>query len=53
MGRTGTCIHDRRDSGQVLTAQTGATLSNLMAWLGQSSVNTDMKITHASGDHAR
>ena len=53
MGRTDIRIHDLRHTGQVLAAQSGATLADLMARLGHSSVNAAMKYAHAAGDHGR
>ena len=53
MGRTDIRIHDLRHAGQVLAAQSGATLADLMARLGHSSVNAAMKYAHAAGDHGR
>ena len=37
----------------MLTAQSGATLADLMAGLGHSSVNAALKHAHADGDHGR
>lgn len=53
MGRTDIRVHDLRHTGQVLAAQSGATLADLMARLGHSSVNAAMKYAHAAGDHGR
>ncbi len=53
MGRTDIRIHDLRYTGQVLAAQSGATIADLMARLGHSSVNAAMKYAHAAGDHGR
>jgi integrase len=53
MGRGDIRVHDLRHTGQVLAAQSGATLADLMARLGHSSVNAAMKYAHAAGDHGR
>ena len=53
MGRSDIRVHDLRHTGQVLAAQSGATLADLMARLGHSSVNAAMKYAHAAGDHGR
>lgn len=53
MGRSDVRVHDLRHTGQVLAAQSGATLADLMARLGHSSVNAAMKYAHAAGDHGR
>jgi hypothetical protein len=37
----------------VLAAQSRATLADLMARVGHSSVNAAMKYAHAAGDHGR
>ena len=53
MGRTDIRVHDLRHTGQVLAAQSGATLADLMARLGHSSVNAALRYAHATGDHGR
>lgn len=53
MGRSDIRVHDLRHTGQVLAAQSGATLADLMARLGHSSVNGALKYSHAAGDHGR
>lgn len=53
MGRNDIRVHDLRHTGQVLAAQSGATLADLMARLGHSSANAAMKYAHAAGDHGR
>ena len=53
MGRSDIRVHDLRHTGQVLAAQSGATLADLMARLGHSSVNAAMKYAHAASDHGR
>ena len=53
MGRSDIRVHDLRHTGQVLAAQSGATLADLKARLGHSSVNAAMKYAHAAGDHGR
>lgn len=53
MGRSDIRVHDLRHTGQVLAAQSGATLADLMARLGHSTVNAAMKYAHAAGDHGR
>lgn len=53
MGRSDIRVHDLRHTGQVLAAQSGATLADLMARLGHSSVNAAMRYAHAAGDHGR
>ena len=53
MGRNDIRVHDLRHTGQFLAAQSGATLADLMARLGHSSVNAAMKYAHAAGDHGR
>jgi len=53
MGRSDIRVHDLRHTGQVLAAQSGATLADLMARLGHSSVNAAMRYAHATGDHGR
>jgi len=53
MGRTDVRVHDLRHTGQVLAAQSGATVADLMARLGHSSVNAAMRYSHAANDHGK
>jgi len=49
-GRPDLRFHDLRHTGAVLAAATGATLAELMARLGHSTVNAAMLYQHASAD---
>jgi len=53
MNRTDVRVHDLRHTGQVLASQQGATLADIMARLGHSTVDAAMRYAHASGDHGR
>ena len=52
-GRPDLRFHDLRHTGATLTAQTGATLAELMALLGQSSPQAAMRYQHAASDRMR
>jgi integrase len=52
-GREDLRFHDLRHTGAVLAAATGATLAELMARLGHSTVGAAMKYQHASADRDR
>ncbi|MGI9009461.1 MAG: tyrosine-type recombinase/integrase [Streptosporangiaceae bacterium] len=49
-GRPDLRFHDLRHTGAVLAAATGATLAELMARLGHSTVSAAMRYQHASAD---
>jgi integrase len=49
-GRPDLRFHDLRHSGAVLAAATGATLAELMARLGHSTVSAAMRYQHAAAD---
>jgi integrase len=49
-GRPDLRFHDLRHTGAVLAAATGATLAELMARLGHSTVNAAMRYQHAAAD---
>ena len=49
-GRPGLRFHDLRHTGAVLAAATGATLAELMARLGHSTVSAAMRYQHAAED---
>jgi integrase len=49
-GRPDLRFHDLRHTGAVLAASTGATLAELMARLGHSTVTAAMRYQHASAD---
>ena len=49
-GRPDLRLHDLRDTGAVLAAQTGATLAELMARLGHSTPQAAMRYQHAARD---
>ncbi len=53
MGLEGVRVHDLRHTGQTLAAREGATLADLMARLGHSTVNAAMRYAHAADDHGR
>jgi integrase len=52
-GRPDLRFHDLRHTGAVLTAATGATLAELMARLGHSTVSAALRYQHASADRDR
>ena len=52
-GRPDLRFHDLRHTGAVLAAATGATLAELMARLGHSSVGAAMRYQHAALDRDR
>jgi integrase len=49
-GRPDLRFHDLRHTGAVLAAATGATLAELMARLGHSTVSAAMRYQHAAAD---
>jgi integrase len=49
-GRPDLRFHDLRHTGAVLAAATGATLAELMARLGHSTVNAALRYQHAAAD---
>ena len=49
-GRRDLRFHDLRHTGAVLAAATGATLAELMARLGHSTVSAAMRYQHAAAD---
>ena len=49
-GRDDLRFHDLRHTGAVLAAATGATLAELMARLGHSTVTAAMRYQHAAAD---
>jgi integrase len=49
-GRPDLRFHDLRHTGAVLAASTGATLAELMARLGHSTVGAAMRYQHAAAD---
>ena len=49
-GREDLRFHDLRHTGAVLAAATGATLAELMARLGHSTVSAAMRYQHAAAD---
>ncbi len=49
-GRPDLRVHDLRHTGAVLAAATGATLAELMARLGHSTVSAAMRYQHAAAD---
>lgn len=49
-GRPDLAFHDLRHTGAVLAAATGATLAELMARLGHSTVSAAMRYQHAAAD---
>jgi integrase len=49
-GRPDLRFHDLRHTGAVLAAATGATLAELMARLGHSTVSAALKYRHAAAD---
>lgn len=53
MGLEGVRVHDLRHTGQTRAAREGATLADLMARLGHSTVNAAMRYAHAADDHGR
>lgn len=46
-------VHDLRHTGQVLAAQSGATLAELRARLGHSTVAAALTYMHTTGDHGK
>jgi integrase len=52
-GRPDLRFHDLRHTGAVLAAATGATLAELMARLGHSTVSAAMRYQHAAADRDR
>jgi len=52
-GRPDLRFHDLRHTGAVLTAQTGATLAELMARLGHSTPQAALRYQHASAERDR
>jgi integrase len=52
-GVPGLHFHDLRHTGGTLAAATGATLKELMAWLGHSSTRAAMIYQHATRDRGQ